>query len=140
MVNWKTKAPEGGPFIPFIDCQKTGIPSEVVHRALLLAMHVCDPCTRCKGSCTVSCGRYLEAQLGVIDRYIRAWDKKDFVGLHKRLTAEIQMRLVLHAKWIVEVMDDAQRPPEHRRPESEGFEMDHVEGWRRFNLLKTKGT
>jgi hypothetical protein len=37
-------------------------------------------------------------------------------------------------------MEDERRDPKRRRPEREGFAIDHEEGerWRRFNVLKTR--
>jgi hypothetical protein len=130
LIDWRAVT---DPSVPFIDCAKTGIPEKVVHTALLRAAAECPPCSRCQGTC--GCGRYLRDSLGIIAKYIREWEHRCWSELRGKVE-----RSGIRSD-VSDLLEDAKRRPEHRRPEKFGFEIDHAEGerWRRFNLLKTRG-
>jgi hypothetical protein len=126
-VNWRAATEQ----VPFIDCAAAGIPEEIFHKAVRFAAKIC-----------ATDGRDLKTNfLGIIDRYLRDWELKQFRDVmsnrlaSQNLTKERSLR-----SDISEVRNHA--TGKQHRPEEKGFEFDHegrndAERWRRFHIKKT---
>jgi hypothetical protein len=120
----------------FIDCEASGVPTEVVTEALCFAAATTPSCKSCDGTC--DCGAYQRNMLAKVARRIWCWLNFQNLSEHERVKMPFQSRVILSrlsTDWQTQSMlQDGSRRPESRRPEENGFEIDHVEGnrWCRF--------
>jgi hypothetical protein len=109
-----------------------GIPADVAEQALIFGHRNAKLCDTCQGYCR--CGLYQYNIWMLMDWKLRNWEQQRLIALCRRIPLPkqpIEPPTNLGTRMLIE---DAERPPSNRRPESSGFEIDHQDGerWRRF--------